>query len=144
MLKKRHLAPEQVQDFYPTPGTVSTVAYYTGIDPLTEKKIYVCTDYHEKQLQRALLQFNRPENAPLVREALTKAGRADLIGYGEGCLVRPERDSAPKMGAHKQNGSRGGGKSNFGSKGAYGKNGKGGNRQAASPANRQKGNKKTR
>ena len=95
MLKKRHLAPEQVQDFYPTPGTVSTVMYYTGIDPLTEKNIYVCTDYHEKQLQRALLQFNRPENAPLVREALKKAGRTDLIGYGEGCLVRPERESRP-------------------------------------------------
>ncbi len=90
MLKKRHLAPEQVQDFYPTPGTVSTVMYYTGIDPLTGKKIYVCTDYREKQLQRALLQYNRPENAPLVREALTKAGRADLIGYGAECLVRPE------------------------------------------------------
>ena len=93
MLKARHLAPEQVQDFYPTPGTVSTVMYYTGIDPLTEKKIYVCCDYHEKQLQRALLQYNRPENAPLVREALKRAGRQDLIGHGEGCLVRPERQA---------------------------------------------------
>ncbi len=91
MLKARRLAPEQVQDFYPTPGTVSTVMYYTGTDPLTSKKIYVCTDYHEKQLQRALLQYNRPENAPLVREALKKAGREDLIGYEPGCLVRPER-----------------------------------------------------
>ena len=93
MLKARHLAPEQVQDFYPTPGTVSTVMYYTGIDPLTNKRIYVCTDYHEKQLQRALLQYNRPENAPLVREALKRAGREDLIGHGEGCLVRPERQT---------------------------------------------------
>ena len=94
MLKARRIAPEQVQDFYPTPGTVSTVMYYTGIDPLTGKKIYVCTDYHEKQLQRALLQYNRPQNAPLVREALIKAGRADLIGYGAECLVRPERESS--------------------------------------------------
>ena len=95
MLKARHISPEQVQDFYPTPGTVSTVMYYTGIDPLTNKRIYVCTDYHEKQLQRALLQYNRPENAPLVREALIKAGREDLIGYGAECLVRPARESAP-------------------------------------------------
>ena len=94
MLKARHIAPEQVQDFYPTPGTVSTVMYYTGIDPLTAKKIYVCTDYHEKQLQRALLQYNRAQNAPLVREALIKAGRSDLIGFGPECLVRPERDGA--------------------------------------------------
>lgn len=93
MLKARHLAPEQVQDFYPTPGTVSTVMYYTGIDPLTQKRIYVCTDYHEKQLQRALLQYNRPENAPLVREALKRAGREDLIGYSAECLVRPERQT---------------------------------------------------
>ena len=91
-LKRDHYAPEQVQDYYPTPGTASTVMYYTGIDPLTMKKVYVCTDYHEKQLQRALLQFNRPQNAPLVREALQKAGREDLIGFGPECLVRPERE----------------------------------------------------
>ncbi len=96
MLKARHIAPEQVQDFYPTPGTVSTVMYYTGIDPLSGKRIYVCTDYHEKQLQRALLQYNRPSNAPLVREALRLAGREDLIGYGRECLVRPERESSPQ------------------------------------------------
>ena len=90
-LKRNHYAPEQVQDYYPTPGTASTVMYYTGIHPLTMKPVYVATDYHEKQLQRALLQYNRPQNAPLVREALMRAGRADLIGYGEDCLVRPER-----------------------------------------------------
>ena len=89
-LKRDKYAPEQVQDYYPTPGTASTVMYYTGIDPLTMKNVYVATDYHEKQLQRALLQFNRPQNAPLVREALTKAGRQDLIGFGPDCLVRPE------------------------------------------------------
>ena len=89
-LKRDGYAPEQVQDYYPTPGTASTVMYYTGIDPLKMKPVYVATDYHEKQLQRALLQFNRPQNAALVREALTKAGREDLIGYGKDCLVRPE------------------------------------------------------
>ena len=88
-LKRDHYAPEQVQDYYPTPGTASTVMYYTGINPLDMKPVYVATDYHEKQLQRALLQYNRPQNADLVREALIKAGREDLIGYGEECLVRP-------------------------------------------------------
>ena len=88
-LKRDKYAPEQVQDYYPTPGTASTVMYYTGINPLDMKPVYVATDYHEKQLQRALLQYNRPQNADLVREALTKAGREDLIGYSEECLVRP-------------------------------------------------------
>lgn len=89
-LKRNHYAPEQVQDYYPTPGTASTVMFYTGINPLDMKPVYVATDYHEKQLQRALLQFNRPQNAPLVREALRRAGRTDLIGFGGDCLVRPE------------------------------------------------------
>jgi hypothetical protein len=95
-LKRDHYAPEQVQDYYPTPGTASTVMFKTGIDPLTMKPVYVATDYHEKQLQRALLQYNRPQNAPLVREALIKLGREDLIGNGEECLVRPERQAYPK------------------------------------------------
>ena len=103
-LKRDHYAPEQVQDYYPTPGTASTVMFRTGIDPLTMKPVYVATNYHEKQLQRALLQYNRPDNAPLVREALIKLGREDLIGYGEECLVRPE--SAPYRGG-KKNGSNG-------------------------------------
>ena len=94
-LKRNGYAPEQVQDYYPTPGTASTVMYYTGINPLNMKKVYVATDYHEKQLQRALLQFNRPQNADLVREALTKAGRTDLIGNGKDCLVRPANASVP-------------------------------------------------
>ena len=93
-LKENGYAPEQVQDYYPTPGTASTVMYYTGINPLNMKPVYVATDYHEKQLQRALLQYNRPQNADLVREALTRAGREDLIGYGKECLVRPA--SAPQ------------------------------------------------
>ena len=87
-LKKWGYSPEQVQDFYPTPGTISTVMYYTGIHPMTGKKVAVTTDYHEKKLQRALLQFSKPENANLVREALRKAGREDLIGSSPECLVR--------------------------------------------------------
>ena len=87
-LKKWGYSPEQVQDFYPTPGTISTVMYYTGIHPMTCKSVYVATDYREKQLQRALLQFTKPENANLVREALKIAGREDLIGSTPECLVR--------------------------------------------------------
>lgn len=98
-LKRDGYAPEQVQDYYPTPGTASTVMYYTGINPLTMKPIYVATDYREKQLQRALLQFNRPQNAPLVREALKRVGREDLIGYGKECLVRPESNNKPRSNA---------------------------------------------
>ena len=89
--KRTGLNPEQVQDFYPTPGTASTVMFYTGIDPLTGKNIYCPTDYREKQLQRALLQYRRPQNRALVREALRKCGREDLIGYGPDCLVPPEK-----------------------------------------------------
>jgi hypothetical protein len=95
-LKRDHYAPEQVQDYYPTPGTASTVMYYTGIDPLTMKRVFVPTDPTEKRLQRALLQCNRPENAALVREALRRAGREDLIGFGAECLVRPEGAARPR------------------------------------------------
>ena len=101
-LKRDHYAPEQVQDYYPTPGTASTVMYYTGINPLDMKPVYVATDYHDKQLQRALLQYNRPQNAPLVREALRKVGREDLIGYTEDCLVRPEGGHPPRDAAARQ------------------------------------------
>jgi uncharacterized radical SAM protein YgiQ len=88
-LKRNNLNPEQVQDFYPTPGTASTCMFYTGINPFTGEAVYVARSYEEKQLQRALLQFNRRENAPLVRKALIKAGREDLIGFGKDCLVAP-------------------------------------------------------
>ncbi len=98
-LKKWGYLPEQVQDFYPTPGTISTVMYYTGIHPMTGKKVNVTTDYHEKRLQRALLQYSKPENANLVREALKLAGREDLIGYGEECLVRPAFGQGDARGA---------------------------------------------
>jgi radical SAM superfamily enzyme YgiQ (UPF0313 family) len=79
-----------VQDFYPTPGTASTVMFYTGLDPFTMKKVYVATDPEEKRMQRALLQFNRPQNHAEVRRALIKCGRADLIGNGPLCLVPHE------------------------------------------------------
>ena len=97
-LKKWGYTPEQVQDFYPTPGTASTVMYYTGINPLNGKKVYAPTDYHEKQLQRALLQFGNPKNADLVREALETCGRTDLIGYGQDCLVRPKESDGSGRG----------------------------------------------
>lgn len=82
--------PEQVQDFYPTPSTVSTCIYYTGVDPRTMKPVYVARSPHEKALQRALIQYRDPKNHDLVREALHRAGREDLIGFGERCLVRPK------------------------------------------------------
>ena len=81
--------PEQVQDFYPTPATISTCMYYTGLDPRTMKKIYVPRSHHEKEMQRALIQYKRPENYELVKEALCRAGRQDLIGFGEKCLIPP-------------------------------------------------------
>ena len=81
--------PDQVQDFYPTPGTLSTCMYYTGTDPRNGEKVYVARSYEEKRMQRALMQFREPENAPLVRKALKRAGRDDLIGYGKNCLVKP-------------------------------------------------------
>ncbi len=83
--------PEQVQDFYPTPSTISTVMYYTGVDPMTMKPVYVCRNPHEKAMQRALIQYRNPKNHDLVREALTLAGREDLIGYGRKCLIRPRK-----------------------------------------------------
>ncbi len=88
-LKRIGCSPEQVQDYYPTPGTASTVMFYTGFDPLTMKEVYCEGDYHGKTMQRALLQFNRPDNADIVREALHKCGREDLIGNAPNCLVRP-------------------------------------------------------
>ena len=95
---------------YPTPGTASTVMFYTGINPLDMKPVHVVTDYHEKQLQRALLQFNRPENADLVREALTKAGRTDLIGFGPECLVKPAGGRPAPHGAASHGAASHGGK----------------------------------
>ncbi len=96
-LKEEHLRPEQVQDFYPTPGTISTCMFYTGLDPYTLKEIFVPRTDHEKGLQRALLQYYEPKNHRAVVEALKKAGRTDLIGTGPKCLVRPlPGDLSPK------------------------------------------------
>ncbi len=89
-LKKRHIRPEQVQDFYPTPGTISTCMFYTGLDPYTMQEVYVAKTPHDKALQRALLQYYEPRNRDLVEEALRKAGRADLIGTSQKCLIRPK------------------------------------------------------
>ena len=108
-LKAHNARPEQVQDFYPTPGTISTCMYHTGIDPITMKDVYVPTDAHEKAMQRALLQYTDPKNARLVREALAFAGREDLIGYGGKCLVRPakgEKPSDPGEGKEKDHGNK--------------------------------------
>lgn len=88
--------PEQVQDFYPTPSTMSTVMYYTGIDPRDGSRVYVCKNPHEKAMQRALIQYRDPANYDLVQEALVRAGRTDLIGFGPECLIRPR--SIPKNG----------------------------------------------
>lgn len=92
-LNKAGYQPEQVQDFYPTPGTLSTCMYYTGLDPRTMKPVFVPRSAHDKALQRALLQWKRPDKRPLVLEALHKAGREDLIGYGKECLIRPAKST---------------------------------------------------
>lgn len=94
--------PEQVQDFYPTPSTISTCMYYTGVDPRTMKKVYVPKNPHEKAMQRALIQYRNPENYDLVYEALIKAGRKDLIGFDKKCLIRPRKGSkAERTDVHK-------------------------------------------
>ena len=93
--------PQQVQDFYPTPSTMSTVMYYTGVDPRTMKEVYTPKNPHEKAMQRALMQYRNPANYELVREALYKAGRTDLIGFDKHCLIKPrqlKKDRAAKKG----------------------------------------------
>lgn len=90
-LKRNGRQPEQVQDFYPTPGTMSTCMYYTGIDPRDMSEVYVARDSHQKAMQRALLQWGRRDMRPLVIEALEQTGRTDLIGYDPWCLIRPEK-----------------------------------------------------
>ena len=83
--------PQQVQDFYPTPSTISSCMYYTGVDPRTMEPVYVPKNPHEKAMQRALIQYRNPMNYDLVEEALQKAHRMDLIGYGKECLIRPRK-----------------------------------------------------
>ena len=96
-LKETHVHPDQVQDFYPTPGTVSTCIYHTGINPMTGETVYVPKTPDEKAMQRALLQYYKPENREIVRKALIKAGRRDLIGNGPDCLIPDnKRKTAPR------------------------------------------------
>lgn len=126
--------PEQVQDFYPTPSTMSTCMYYTGVDPRTMEPVYVARDPHEKAMQRALIQYRKPENYKLVREALERAGRRDLIGYDKHCLIRP---TPPRQGESARKGSggkRGPGKATHGARQQNGKNGKARNHGASGSA----------
>lgn len=110
-LKRNGFVPDQVQDFYPTPATLSTCMFYTGIDPVAGELVYVASDPEEKRLQRAMLHFNRPENAEAVRTALKKIGREDLIGWGREALV-PPAGARPGMGrtGRPGTGSRGSGR----------------------------------
>lgn len=117
-LKKNHIRPEQVQDFYPTPGTISTTMYYTGVDPYTMEPVFVAKNPHDKALQRALLQYFNPKNHDLVEEALKKARRFDLIGTGEKCLVRPSASSNNRQNNRPNNNrNRNGKKPNYAKKG---------------------------
>ncbi len=110
-LRDKKIQPQQVQDFYPTPGSLATTMYYTGIDPRTMEKVYVPKTYKEKQMQRALLQYRSPENYELVFRALTEAKRTDLIGYGRECLIKPKGENTNgkivkrEGGIHKNKGS---------------------------------------
>ncbi len=101
-LKEHNMRPEQVQDFYPTPATASTCMFYTGLDPYTMESVYVPTDPYEKKLQRALLQYFKPQNKRYVIEALIKAGRRDLIGYGKECLIQPDKEYADRERARQK------------------------------------------
>ena len=102
--------PEQVQDFYPTPSTLSTCMYYTGIHPLTGEKVYVPKDPHEKAIQRALMQYKNPANRTLVLEGLRLAGRMDLVGFGPKCLIRPERKNTPNRPKNREQSGKKSGK----------------------------------
>ena len=137
--------PEQVQDFYPTPSTVSTCMYYTGYDCRTMEQVYVPTNPHEKAMQRALIQYRNPKNYDLVKEALIKAHRTDLIGYDKHCLIRPEKPSErPAKAASGSSGKRTGGKQQGGGdfRGAKGKNSSGAKGHRSPIRNTQKKNGK--
>ncbi len=102
-LRYNGISPDKVQDFYPTPGSISTCMYHTGIDPRTMKPVYVPKTYEEKQMQRALLQYRDPKNYELVRRALIKAGRRDLIGYDRKCLIKPYNNNNQNTHRRKTN-----------------------------------------
>ena len=114
--------PEQVQDFYPTPSTISTCMYYTGLDPRTMDPVYVPKSPHEKAMQRALIQYRNPENYELVCEALRRTHREDLIGFGPKCLVRPRKMAGEAGKPSRGKGSNGKG---FGQKTANDRSGQG-------------------
>ncbi len=101
-LRDNHLSPEQVQDFYPTPSTISTCMYYTGVDPRTMKPVFVEHDPHRKAMQRALIQYKNPNNYDLVHEALEIAHRTDLIGFDKKCLIRPRNKNDRAAGKHDE------------------------------------------
>ncbi|MBP1755033.1 MAG: Radical domain protein [Firmicutes bacterium] len=113
--------PEQVQDFYPTPSTISTCMYYTGLDPRTLQEVYVPKSPHEKAMQRALIQYRNPKNYDLVVEALKSADRMDLIGFDKKCLVRPRQFASEKAWVKKDNLAKGKGKSSDSKKQGTGK-----------------------
>lgn len=102
-LRDIHHQPEQVQDFYPTPGTLSTTMYYTGLDPRDMSEVYVPKTAKEKAMQRALIQYRNPKNYDLVYEALVQANRKDLIGFGKNCLIRPRRNNNQRSYQAKNN-----------------------------------------
>ncbi len=112
-LNAHNINPEQVQDFYPTPGTISTCMYYTGINPVTMEKVYVPKTGKEKAMQRALLQFKNPENYKIVYEALIKANRQDLIGYSPRCLIKPPQGNILNEQRRTKNGTDFNGKRSF-------------------------------
>lgn len=146
-LKANNINPQQVQDFYPTPGTISTCMYYTGLDPFTMKKVYIPNSPKEKAMQRALLQFKVPENYKLVYEALTKAGRTDLIGYQDRCLIRPPHGNILNEKGRRNNGKAVNGKGSFGknkgrAESRSGKNERAGNKSGARGNNRRRGSGK--
>ena len=107
-LKKRHIRPEQVQDFYPTPSTISTCMFYTGLDPYTMQEVYVAKDPKDKAMQRALLQYYDPKNRELVAKALHIAGRNDLIGFSDKCLIKPLSNGSYDKRNQKSGNNRGG------------------------------------
>lgn len=121
-IKSEHLHPEQVQDFYPTPGTIATAMYYTELDPYTLEPVYVAKNSQDKAMQRAIMQYFNPKNYDLVIEALKRAGRTDLIGHGEKCLIAPKGADIAKFGKNISDSKRQhGGKTTIG---RYNKNGK--------------------
>ena len=125
-LRDTNYQPEQVQDFYPTPGTLATTMFYTGLDPLTMEEVYVPKTKHEKAMQRALLQYKDPMKYDLVYEALLMGKREDLIGYEAKCLIKPRRIKIDKYEKTNKNTAKAGTKSGVKSGAKSGKPNKGG------------------